>query len=232
MYLRACVLVRVCACVCARAHARVPTRLTNLVSLCCHTQQLHNYGQMAALNDCLYRHRGSSRYLVVADWDEILVPRNHSTWADLLDHVHHLNHRAFVEYRFECIFFRKDYPRSTDDFPGKELAARYQSSVLLVVTRDDTSWRKKRSKYIMDPRYVFVAGIHWVWTVREATRIVNTVTLPFAAGLNHHYRSSYIADKWRKKVPVKDTTMFRFKDELLKRLTETWKHFPQYLPES
>jgi len=37
--------------------------------------EIHYFGQVAALNDCLYRNMFTSRYIVFTDLDELLVPR-------------------------------------------------------------------------------------------------------------------------------------------------------------
>uniref|UniRef100_A0A0B7BVE0 Glycosyltransferase family 92 protein n=1 Tax=Arion vulgaris TaxID=1028688 RepID=A0A0B7BVE0_9EUPU len=43
------------------------------------------FAQMTALNDCFYRNRNISRFVVVVDTDEVIVPRNHYNWMDLIN---------------------------------------------------------------------------------------------------------------------------------------------------
>ncbi|KAK7484230.1 hypothetical protein BaRGS_00024479 [Batillaria attramentaria] len=46
---------------------------------------LHYFGQLAAVNDCLYESMYSSRHVVFQDFDEILLPRLHDTWTNMLE---------------------------------------------------------------------------------------------------------------------------------------------------
>ena len=45
---------------------------------------VHYFGQMAAINDCLYNSQYTSRYVVFHDFDELLFPRMHDTWNQML----------------------------------------------------------------------------------------------------------------------------------------------------
>ncbi|GFN96209.1 hypothetical protein PoB_002271500 [Plakobranchus ocellatus] len=42
------------------------------------------YAQMAVVNDCLYRNRNQSEYVVFSDTDEFIIPRSHMTWHDMV----------------------------------------------------------------------------------------------------------------------------------------------------
>ncbi|TRY89265.1 hypothetical protein DNTS_031838 [Danionella cerebrum] len=46
--------------------------------------QLHYYGQIPALNDCVYRYMYQSRYLALQDMDEVILPFADKTWTSLL----------------------------------------------------------------------------------------------------------------------------------------------------
>ena len=48
---------------------------------------VHYFGQMAAINDCLYSYQYTSRYVVFHDFDEVLFPRAHDTWNLMLEAV-------------------------------------------------------------------------------------------------------------------------------------------------
>ena len=76
---------------------------------------IHYFGQLAALNDCLYRSIGRSTLVVFTDLDEILVPRSHRDWSTMLDAVS----RRYVPapnsqfpgvYLVRSSFFRTDWP--------------------------------------------------------------------------------------------------------------------------
>ncbi|XDV29755.1 hypothetical protein PO909_032798 [Leuciscus waleckii] len=46
--------------------------------------QLHYYGQIPALNDCVYRYMYQSRYVALHDMDELILPLKVKNWMDLL----------------------------------------------------------------------------------------------------------------------------------------------------
>ncbi|XP_075918763.1 uncharacterized protein LOC142920181 [Petromyzon marinus] len=52
-----------------------------------HPGELHYYGQIAALNDCVYRHMYSTRYLVLTDIDEVIIPLKHTNLKDLMRYL-------------------------------------------------------------------------------------------------------------------------------------------------
>ncbi|KAJ1146196.1 hypothetical protein NDU88_012476 [Pleurodeles waltl] len=52
-----------------------------------HPGELHYYGQTATLNDCIYRYMYKSRYILLNDVDEIILPVNHKNWHDLMDYL-------------------------------------------------------------------------------------------------------------------------------------------------
>ena len=48
---------------------------------------VHYFGQLAAINDCLYSYQYTSRYVVFHDFDELLLPRMHDTWNEMLEAI-------------------------------------------------------------------------------------------------------------------------------------------------
>ncbi|BFZ19499.1 hypothetical protein BsWGS_22538 [Bradybaena similaris] len=48
------------------------------------TKESWYYAQTSALNDCFYRNRNISRFVVVVDTDEFIIPKNHSNWMELI----------------------------------------------------------------------------------------------------------------------------------------------------
>ncbi|GFO04086.1 histone-lysine N-methyltransferase SETMAR-like [Plakobranchus ocellatus] len=45
---------------------------------------MHYLGQIAAMDDCLYRYKWSSRYIVFTDMDEFIIPFHHASWSGLI----------------------------------------------------------------------------------------------------------------------------------------------------
>lgn len=48
---------------------------------------VHYFGQQTSLNDCIYRSMTRSRYVLLNDIDEIIMPYQHSGLAPLMDTI-------------------------------------------------------------------------------------------------------------------------------------------------
>lgn len=48
---------------------------------------VHYFGQQTSLNDCIYRSMDRSRYVLLNDIDEIIMPYQHSGLAPLMDMI-------------------------------------------------------------------------------------------------------------------------------------------------
>ena len=48
---------------------------------------MHYYGQGTHIQECLYRHLFSTRFLAFMDIDEVFVPANHSSWFSMMTSV-------------------------------------------------------------------------------------------------------------------------------------------------
>ncbi|XP_073706972.1 uncharacterized protein [Garra rufa] len=62
--------------------------------------QLHYYGQIPALNDCVYRYMYQSRYLALQDMDELILPSKVKTWTELLPELKN-KYGSHVGFEFE-----------------------------------------------------------------------------------------------------------------------------------
>ncbi|XP_045194655.2 uncharacterized protein LOC123550291 isoform X1 [Mercenaria mercenaria] len=81
--------------------------------------EIHYFGQTAALNDCLFRSKGDSEYLVNVDLVEFIIPHgnNQFNWTDAI--------KPFAEksnvFLLKSTYFRKEWENNTTDFPDKYL---------------------------------------------------------------------------------------------------------------
>lgn len=50
-----------------------------------HGGDIHYYGQLTTLNDCVYRHMYQSRYVLLNDIDELIAPYQHQTLPQMMD---------------------------------------------------------------------------------------------------------------------------------------------------
>ena len=48
---------------------------------------IHTKGILVSLNDCIYRHRGQSKYLILLDLDEIIIPRRRDEDGQVMNYT-------------------------------------------------------------------------------------------------------------------------------------------------
>lgn len=178
--------------------------------------EIHYFGQLAALNDCLYRNMHVSKYVVFQDLDEFIIPRQHLTWPDMINNLP----PGQGAYIFQCVFFRKEWADIATNFPGKDTAIKYKMNTLLKQNREQKLLGKThRAKYILDPTKVDTVGIHNIWRFRggNGAHFVN----PDYARM-HHYRN------WQnptdEKAGTLDDRIMVYKDQLLKQTVIVWEN--------
>lgn len=106
----------------------------------------------SALNDCVYRSRGSSKYLVLVDLDEMIVPRKSTNYTALLDKLDTLSNRKKIgAYSFQNAFFYLQWPDDTSIFKieGNPLAERVSKKLLsLTKTRRRSRLHPHKQRYV------------------------------------------------------------------------------------
>ncbi|XP_067651805.1 beta-1,4-galactosyltransferase galt-1-like [Haliotis asinina] len=184
--------------------------------------EVHYFAQIAALNDCLYRHLHSSKYIVFTDLDEFIIPKVGRTWSSLIQKRLSINPKtgAFI---IRCIFFRKEWPAYSKNFSGRSEAVKYKSIVLLNVLRESSDLEFfTRSKLIIIPTRVETVGVHQIWKYRLG---YEHDKVPKTDALLHHYRDFEKPED--KKERITDIYVHRFKDKLLAQLKSTWGKLPK-----
>ncbi|XP_015914554.1 beta-1,4-galactosyltransferase galt-1-like [Parasteatoda tepidariorum] len=143
-------------------------------------------GQIASINDCIFRHSGISDYVVVVDLDEFITPRHVMNLTQLLS-LHDLNWKHFSSFIFRSCVFCLEYE---------------QDLLPLVIPKFITQTRihrqkliypyMVRTKYIVKPEHVIVAGVHHVW---ELILGYQECFIPANQALVHHYRANLCIGK-------------------------------------
>lgn len=176
--------------------------------------EVHYFAQMAALNDCLYRHKNSSKYLVFTDLDEFIIPYKHDNWSQLI--AHRLSQNAnSAAFHFKCIFFRKEWQKSSKQF---EAIAENFKSVILRHTMRESEYLPygTRSKYIINPKLTSIVGVHQVWKISG-----NVDSVPESEASLHHYRTWERPNDPQPRVED-DRAIRKFGSRLAGRLQEVW----------
>ena len=186
-----------------------------------HSWDMIYYGQIAAQMDCFYRHLNSSNYIAYLDLDELLVPRS-DNMLDLMSLIHEAlktTRSTICNYQFRHVNFNMAGNESVNvNATNDDLNAikTWHINSLRAFKRSDFWRHRERSKYIADTDHLVVPGVH----LPEACRN-NTVSmhLPTSEAAVYHYRKTPL---WRP-ITETDTTLWRFKDSIIARITTVHK---------
>ena len=178
--------------------------------------EIHYFGQMAAINDCVYSNRGKSRYVIVKDLDEFMVPYKHKTLPHLINAM--MSDKPLAStILLRHSFFHVSWSDDVKKFKDSQRAKKLQLYTLSKVWRENFIYRpKQRMKYIVLPNRVLICGIHFVWEFRKGFA---ETTVNSDQGLLHHYRKGAWVDKAKGK--RKEDFLRRFSSLLLNRFSRT-----------
>jgi len=78
------------------------------------TTDIHYNGQLAAINDCLYRHLDTTRYITFLDLDEFLVTRTGNNLMQMIEKIQSpAAPEKYCSYTFQNVFYRLDWNNFT-----------------------------------------------------------------------------------------------------------------------
>ncbi|XP_045181783.2 beta-1,4-galactosyltransferase galt-1-like [Mercenaria mercenaria] len=175
---------------------------------------VHYFGQVAALNDCLFRNKYNSEFIVNLDLDEFIIPHaeNVTSWIEILETLKH----DAPSYIFRNTFFKKEWDNAEIEIPNKTLADKYHLVTLQKVQHEKKIYTTgQRSKYLVRTSQVSRIMIH------TASGVYN-MPVPTDVALLHHYRD------WGSKndpahVKVLDKTVpLKFGNELIENVRKVW----------
>lgn len=177
---------------------------------------LHYHGQLVSVEDCLYRNKGSTKWLGFYDLDEFLVPLNQPTITSLLRNIY--RHDA-SGYCIQMVLFPKDDVFTLKDFKNGSLLVTQQ----FVFRTNNVFPKTRRSKCIVDPQKVFEMGIHYINKPTYAYYIETWVNTSHA--LVFHYRQCVgFPDLTEACKSLKeDCLMLKYKSKLIQRVNHMLK---------
>ena len=176
---------------------------------------LHYFGQMAMLNDCLFRNKGISKYILNTDIDEFIVARRgvgtlHALITDLPPNI--------CEYNFRSSFLITE---SIGEYAGKESAKELHLDVLLKLSRREYIFPENvRSKYIANTTCIDTAGIHFNWKYETTDSDFQRYYVMPRDALVFHFRDKPVARKGKE---VKETGIYRFQSQLIGNVRKRWQ---------
>ena len=170
---------------------------------------IHYFGQQVSMNDCLYRLMPKVKYIVVTDFDEIITPRQASTYSAILSQLPSYSSRM----KIAVYYFRNSF------FPIHTEKSGTQYFVLNSTLRLAPLW-EDRQKFIIEARFVEYIGVHIVFKTK---RYVTHLRVAPNVGLLHHYR---MIGKDLNHQLIQDNYMLKFKKKIVKRINEVKRHIP------
>ncbi|XP_045193717.2 uncharacterized protein LOC123549587 [Mercenaria mercenaria] len=178
--------------------------------------EIHYFGQIIALQDCLYRNRVESEFIVNIDLDEFIIPHseNVSTWNEMLKQ---LNEEPGA-YIFRNTFFRKEWEHV--NYTNKEIVDKYRLVTLQKLNHEDNIFPvKRRSKYFARTCDVIHVMIHDVLFLPKRKR---AQSVAIEIGLLHHYRD------WENEMPLPnlkvldETIPQKYGEKLIMNVANVW----------
>ena len=175
------------------------------------------YAQRVLINDCVYRYMFKSDYIVIKDVDEIIVPRgNYTTLQQLLANISQDN---ISEYNIRHVCFPDEMNNISRSFEKNKSLVEFNIRTILNVNRSRMVMAPKiRSKYIMNPRLIYEADIHFAYRVEGIH-----YNVPPEAALVHHYRTNLTKEESQGNMV--DMRMYKFAKEITMRIKKTHTRF-------
>ena len=176
---------------------------------------LHYYGQMAMINDCLYRNKRISRFMLNTDIDEfIAAKRGKGTLQELITALP----QGVCEYNMRSSFLITE---TAGEFAGKESAKELHLDVLLKQSRRGYIFPANvRSKYIANTTCIDTAGIHFNWKYENTKPDFQRYYVMPRDALVFHFRDKPVATQGKE---VRETDIYKFQIQLISNARKRWK---------
>ncbi|XP_044058293.1 uncharacterized protein LOC122878873 isoform X2 [Siniperca chuatsi] len=134
---------------------------------------IHYYGQIPALNDCIYRYMYQSRYVALHDTDELILPQSVNSWLELLPLLEK-TYGVDRGYMFENYVFPIRPPPPSKTPPPQNHDWKNVSGVNILAHlyhEPATSLNRYNCKIIVNPRVVFYTAVHGEMSPQIGSRV-------------------------------------------------------------
>ncbi|KAL4660780.1 glycosyltransferase family 92 protein F13G3.3-like [Arapaima gigas] len=174
-----------------------------------HKGDIHYYGQLTTLNDCIYRNMYRSRYVLLNDIDEIIVPYQHATLGLLMEDLQRQNPSVSVFLIENHIF-----PKTVYDSDGRFSLPQWEKvpgvNILEHIYREPArNYVFNPTKMIINPREVIQTSVHSV--LKNFGDVFN---VPFDVCRIVHVRIP-LQGSLKKEELIIDTKLWEYKKELV-----------------
>ncbi|XP_004076119.1 glycosyltransferase family 92 protein F13G3.3-like [Oryzias latipes] len=124
-----------------------------------HGGDLHYFGQLTTLNECIYRSMERSRYVLLNDIDEIIMPYQHDNLNSMMDMLQS-QHPNVAEFLIENHIFPKKYFEPSRKFHLHRWSNVPGINILEHIYREDPNSTYHPYKMIVQPRLVEQTSVH------------------------------------------------------------------------
>ncbi|XP_054854480.1 uncharacterized protein LOC129342640 [Eublepharis macularius] len=172
------------------------------------------YGQVTVLNDCVYRNMYKSRYVLLNDIDEIILPIKYPDWKTMMQKLQEQHPWAAVFF-FQSHLFPNHVFTPNDPFNISSWRKIPGTNILQHVFREpDRNPNENPRKMIIDPRKVIQQSVHkalWAYG--------GNVYVPMNVGFMFHYRSTK-QPQLPKESLIRDTSLWRYNASLVENVSK------------
>jgi len=120
-------------------------------------------GQILAMNECLYRMMYRTKYLIIQDVDEFVVPMTADNWMSMINRINNDSSAAKAEriasYSFRNRFFPTEFPKTSNFTPPSILQHPFKTLVFLRAHKGLSAFND-RSKVMARPERVVIWHVH------------------------------------------------------------------------
>lgn len=176
---------------------------------------------IAGFNDCVYRNMYRYNYTMIIDFDEIIIPKLSTSYTAMINGLRGFHKKLKKDpglIVFRNAYFFLDLGKS--NMTTNNSKSYMNSTILSYTRRVAVSPAGYSVKSIFDPRTCVIGWNHYCIGRLPKTHILN-VDPKYA--LSQHYKKCHFKKAECKKMmntSVTDVSAMKFKDELLRRISE------------
>ncbi|XP_071117806.1 glycosyltransferase family 92 protein F55C10.4-like [Haliotis cracherodii] len=166
------------------------------------------WGQIGVINDCVLSQVHTARYVMVMDFDEIVIPLKHKTLLEMADDLFLKSQNTSKpagSLLFRNVFYPTFRNQTTAKYKMKQVAKKYKIAPLLYTLRSRTNSPKIRTKAMLNPDRVEDVFMHYVWNYKKGY-VTNLVREDMA----HIFHYRWSKDKYMSDFVTQDLTMLNF----------------------
>ncbi|XP_034943371.1 uncharacterized protein [Chelonus insularis] len=181
--------------------------------------------ELIPYNDCLYKHMYEYEYIVLLDIDEVIMPVQDSTWSELMQRVlpkaFKIRNETRASYNVRNVYFLDDLLHSHGFF---DHVPRYMHMLQHVYRSMNFTKPNEYIKCFHNPERIVTLHNHFPLACLGAG--CTSYPIETEDAQLQHYRADCVTSLKKtclqyRKNSIVDTTIWRYKDQLVERVTDT-----------